>query len=300
MYPIDDLIGDFVGYLDYFAKTTPVDSKYRTYLATVQLRKDLGSAAAAMQSDEFLETLHNTMANFFGFGWRKILLPIEELKTELRRHSPLIESFDGKKLGAEPNETADKLWELINQLKLTTDGKKKKKRGDELETADKEKEKSKLVSGSKALHLLLPDLVVPIDRTYTGAFLYRYNDDFNREKEQQTFRIAFATFGKIAKAANPEAYVGTQEVHANLTKTIDNGVIGFVGRARAKFQDAIAETQTQELAYGLFEKRGRVDGDDLTDWFEAEAILHERRGSQPKTPKRVRSAKAKVSAPASR
>jgi hypothetical protein len=120
MYSTDDLIADFVGYLDYFAKTTPVDIKYRTYLATVELRKDLGSAAAAMKSDEFLETLHNTMANFFGFGWRKLLLPIEELKTELRRHSPLIESFDGKKLGAESNETVDKLWELINQLKLTT------------------------------------------------------------------------------------------------------------------------------------------------------------------------------------
>lgn len=296
MYPVDDLIDDFVGYLDYFAKTTRIDSKYRNYLATVQLRKDLGNAVRALKSDEFMETLHNTMANFFGFGWRKILLPIEELKTELRKHSAFIESFDGEKLGAERKETGELLWELINQMKLTTD-KRKKNTGDKLDTA--EEDKSKLVSGSKVLHLLLPNLVVPIDRRYTGAFLYRYNDEFDREDEQATFGVAFAVFRQIAEETNPEAYVGTQDVHANLTKVIDNGIIGFVERARANFQDAVAETKTQELAYSLFQKRGYADGDDLKDWFEAEAILSERGISPPKASKRGRSAKEKVRFPAS-
>jgi hypothetical protein len=39
---------------------------------------------------------------------------------------------------------------------------------------------------------------------------------------------------------------------------------------------AVTETQTQELAYKLYEERGRVDGSDQQDWFEAEAILRER------------------------
>jgi hypothetical protein len=187
----------------------------------------------------------------------------------------LIESFDGEQLGRETSETGDKLWGLINQLRLTTD-ESKKKTGDNIQTAGNKKEKSRLVSGSKALHLLLPDLVVPIDRQYTGAFLYRYSDEFDKKEERETFRIAFAAFHQIANAASPESYVGTQEVHTTRTKVIDNGIIAFVERAREKLKSAADEMRTRQLAYSLYEMRGRVDGNDLKDWFEAEAILSKR------------------------
>jgi len=230
------------------------NSYYRDYLAAIRLRKELGSVAAALKSEEFVKAMHKAMEGFFGFGRWKTLLPLDEFKTELRRHSHLIESFDGEQLGTETNEVSDKLWKLIDQLKLTT-------------------EKSRLVSGSKALHLLLPELVVPIDRQYTGAFLYRYSDEFDHKKEQDTFYIAFASFRRLANAASPESYVGTQEVHATRTKVIDNAIIAFVERGRGTLKAATAEMQTRELAYKLYEKRGRVDGDDLKDWFDAEAIL---------------------------
>lgn len=38
----------------------------------------------------------------------------------------------------------------------------------------------------------------------------------------------------------------------------------------------ITDGQIRELAYKLYEQRGRVDGSDLQDWFDAEAILRER------------------------
>jgi Protein of unknown function (DUF2934) len=55
------------------------------------------------------------------------------------------------------------------------------------------------------------------------------------------------------------------------------------------------------LAYSLFDNRGRVDGDDLKDWFEAEMILRATGGSQPKKPssKRGRSSEARVNIPTS-
>ena len=40
-------------------------------------------------------------------------------------------------------------------------------------------------------------------------------------------------------------------------------------------KDAITDAQIQDLAYKLYEERGRVDGNDQQDWFEAEAILRE-------------------------
>jgi hypothetical protein len=268
MYPVDELIADFGGCLEYYSQTTRLNSYYRGYLAAIRLRKELGSVAAALKSEEFMKAMHKAMEGFFGFGRWKTLLPLDEFKTELRRHSHLIESFDGEQLGTETNEVSDKLWKLIDQLRLTT-------------------EKSRLVSGSKALHLLLPELVVPIDRQYTGAFLYRYSDEFDQKKEQDTFHIAFASFRRFANAASPESYVGTQEVHATRTKVIDNAIIAFVERGRGKLKAAAAEMQTRELAYKLYEKRERVDGDDLKDWFDAEAILRKRakpsrRSSKPR------------------
>jgi hypothetical protein len=40
--------------------------------------------------------------------------------------------------------------------------------------------------------------------------------------------------------------------------------------------DFVTDTQIKELAYKLYEQRGRVDGSDLQDWFEAESILRNR------------------------
>jgi hypothetical protein len=45
----------------------------------------------------------------------------------------------------------------------------------------------------------------------------------------------------------------------------------------ANAPNPIAEPEVRELAYKLYEERGRVDGYDLQDWFEAEAILREPR-----------------------
>src|SRR2546426_11342715 len=101
MFPIDCLIGDFPDCLDYFAEQTLLDSRYNRYLATVELRKRFVSAVDAIQSDEFLESLHDTMSKFFGFERWKNLLACGPLKAEFRNHAQLIGSFDGKRLSAE-------------------------------------------------------------------------------------------------------------------------------------------------------------------------------------------------------
>jgi hypothetical protein len=39
---------------------------------------------------------------------------------------------------------------------------------------------------------------------------------------------------------------------------------------------AVSDMEIREQAFKLYEERGRVDGYDLQDWFEAESILRER------------------------
>jgi hypothetical protein len=231
MSPLDCLIGDFANCLDYYIEKEPLNSRSEQYIATVKLRKQFSSVTAAIADDEFLRNLHSTLEGFFRLA-RIGLLPLDQFKQELSRHQTSIASFEGEKLGTEPEATGAELSKLISQLNLT---KKKEKKGKKA-TEDN----PRLVSGTKTLHLLLPDLVVPIDREYTRAFLFRYTGDFDAgDAEQETFRTAFATFHTIAKAVAPETYVGKHPMHTTPTKVIDNGMMGFVELVRAQFQGLI-------------------------------------------------------------
>lgn len=216
MYPVDCLIADFGSCLALgVSKPDQLNSKDEQYLATIKLRRTFTTVVDAIAHDEFLQDLHTTLLGYFGLARRTKLLPLDSFRGELRKHERSIASFDGRKLATEPDTTCADLWKLIEQLT----------------TAEC---KRRLVSGTKTLHLLLPDLVVPVDGRYTGAFLFRYGTDFDAgDAEQKTFRIAFAAFQTIAKAVAPETYVGTHPMHATATKVIDNGVMGFVERVRA-------------------------------------------------------------------
>lgn len=84
---------------------------------------------------------------------------------------------------------------------------------------------ARLIPCTKALHHLLPELIVPMDRKYTQAFLMFYNNEF-QYGQRKVFEVAFRTFVKIAKATSPVRYVGSGW-HTSQTKVIDNAVIGY-------------------------------------------------------------------------
>ena len=222
MYPVDCLIAEFAALLDCgVSKPDDLNSEEKQYVATMKLRAQFSNVRDAISDDEFLRSLHTTLTGFFGLARRTKLKPVDQFKLELGAHTQSIAWFEGRKLSTEPNTTGAQLWDLIKKWKI----------------ADC---KRKLVSGTKTLHLLLPDLVVPVDGRYTGAFLFRYATEFDdADDEQEIFRIAFEAFRTIAKAVGPEKYVGTHPMHTSTTKVIDNGVMGFVARTRKQFLDLI-------------------------------------------------------------
>ena len=85
--------------------------------------------------------------------------------------------------------------------------------------------KVKIVPGSKALHHLLAELVVPIDREYTQRFFEWHNPRFQNLPED-FFIEAFCAFVRIARAANPVQYVG-DGWYTSRTKVIDNALVGL-------------------------------------------------------------------------
>ena len=89
--------------------------------------------------------------------------------------------------------------------------------------------KRRIVGVSKALHFLLPDLVMPIDGTYTLPYFYGYNKyDSTPPKEFTTFENIFKESRKIADNLHlAPTDVSGQGWSTAVPKLIDNAIIGL-------------------------------------------------------------------------
>jgi hypothetical protein len=100
----------------------------------------------------------------------------------------------------------ESLWSLIEQLGVVTNV-------------------ALIVAGSKTLHHLLPDLVPPMDRAWTGAF-FLWSAAGPQSAQRVTFTRTFTGFAEIARATEPSRYIG-QGWRTSRTKVLDNAIIGY-------------------------------------------------------------------------
>jgi len=83
---------------------------------------------------------------------------------------------------------------------------------------------AKLVSATKALHHILPDLVVPMDRKFTRTFFCWHVPEFQYQQER-VFRHAFEHFVRIARSVIPIQYATGSGWRTSRTKVIDNALV---------------------------------------------------------------------------
>ena len=109
------------------------------------------------------------------------------------------------------------LWDLVNRLKCN-------------------EAQAKLVVNTKALAHVLTKLVVPIDRTYTGTFLFRFALEFdNQQAEKALFYTAFSAFRWIGQRIDLARYVSDgDDWNTTRPKVINNAMIGFVEHTRTE------------------------------------------------------------------
>ena len=89
--------------------------------------------------------------------------------------------------------------------------------------------KRRIVGVSKALHFLLPNLVMPIDGKYTMQFFYGYNrhsSDPNVEFDM-FMKILFEAHTIAKKLGLSETDISGQGWNTSIPKLIDNAIIGF-------------------------------------------------------------------------
>ena len=89
--------------------------------------------------------------------------------------------------------------------------------------------KRRIVGVSKAMHFLLPDLVMPIDSTYTMPCFYGYNKYSNSVRtEFKTFEDIFTKTHSITNMLNlTPADVDGNKWNTSVPKLIDNAIIGL-------------------------------------------------------------------------
>jgi hypothetical protein len=219
MDPAAHLIEEFEESLSFFERE--LTAGFEPHIQTIQRRHQFESLAYAIPDDQFLSILRATLS-----GWtlrRAGLVQLDEFVRVLREHTQAIQSLEGLELGAaEIADFWEEVWAVIIAVPITRKG-------------------PRLVSGTKLLHHLLSNLVVPVDRIYTGTFLFAYkNNDFTAGGERETFRAAFHCFSRIARLIGPRIgdYQRRHVAHTSISKVIDNAIMGFVEHTRQQLWHA--------------------------------------------------------------
>ena len=174
--------------------------------------------------DEYLELVYATLIAWNMDGRGAKLNEIDKFKKTIRDYKEEINSlrnYDIKKLSTEEiKEILNKFKKLFYGLELTGILRGKKI-------------KSKLVAFAKTMHFLLPDLVMPIDRSYTLYFFYG-TEQFSTYKEngknnEKQFNIFKEIFYKVCELSKNDFVMNypKNKRSPNIPKVIDNAIIGY-------------------------------------------------------------------------
>jgi hypothetical protein len=206
----DLLAGGFPVFVSAFARNPPFDrpAQLSTHQKTIDIRRTLGSAQAAIHDATFLEALYKTL-RAWGIGSRgSRLLELPEFARSLEQNEEEIAALESVCLDAENLNVPDvsaRVGRVVRSLRLVDN-------------------KAALVPTTKALHHLLPDLVVPMDRVYTRLFFGWHELEFQRQ-QARCFEYAFGAFSRVARTTNPRQYVD-KSWNTSLSKVIDNALVG--------------------------------------------------------------------------
>jgi hypothetical protein len=175
--PRDDLIkarvakltSGFEHYMQVYDDQVSFTSKQlAAHRSCLTLREEAGSVAAAVRDDQFVRALRQTLRAWQVGVRGGRLVPDGEFAGALRAALPRLEALEGLTIDAADLSAAvpEQLWRLVESLGVVEN-------------------KAKIVAGMKALHHLLPDLVVPMDRAWTGKFFQLHPPEWQESASQR-------------------------------------------------------------------------------------------------------------------
>lgn len=212
---VEELLASFATCLDAF-DSGQVFSGPSIYFHRKALDLRQGKSVAEAANDPALvEAIYATLASW---GMHRMgprgakLVDFDAFEAGIVKALPLLVGIESRKLPTlsmeEAGPVGDTIWEAITLVHASAS-------------------ETQIVAGSKVLHHLLPDLIPPIDRTYTLTFFYSHKT--LAAPEDKTFAEIFPLFRSIAADARASV-LRTGPMYSSATKTIDNAIVGYVRR----------------------------------------------------------------------
>ncbi|HZD70881.1 MAG TPA: hypothetical protein VFA45_18895 [Actinomycetes bacterium] len=217
---LERLIGDLSRFVRRFDANRPfVGPSLYFHAKTIQALRRHSTPVEALHDDLFFDYLYATLTSWglhrLGSGNTR-LGDLDDLKASFRDQTTTIKQLQHRRIerlsSEEVREVTEKAWNIMANLQVGI--------GETL-----------LVANSKALHHLLPDLIPPIDRTYTLMFFvgrpYIY-----RNRDAAYFRALYPLFHQIAVRCSGEIHrfiaEPSERMNTSVTKVIDNAILGFM------------------------------------------------------------------------
>ena len=219
---VDDLINNFGIYIESFNKKNLFSGpSVYFHLKTLERGEKLSSVSEMVQDSMFLDYLYATLSSW---GLHRMgdtstkLVEYADFARSLQEKTQALLSLEKYSLF----KLTEEELELVNGL-LT----------EIIETISISASSTQLVSASKTIHHLLPELVPPIDRNYTVRFFYGKGGSkqvpLPYGGDGRIFKEIFPIFHYIALQNKKEIMqtVGNG-FHTSPTKVIDNAIVGYV------------------------------------------------------------------------
>lgn len=229
---VEDLLAGFPGYLALFQREDVFSGpsiyfhqKTRYMLDRFRFLSDCDAqaVAACIDDDVFLECLYATLT---AWGLHRMgprgakLAEFKDYTESLRRHREAVCGLASRRISElrddEVDSVAEAIWRLIPALKIGSP-------------------RTTIVSGSKAIHHLLPDLVPPIDRAYTLRFFFGRRV-LSEAEEEPAFHLMYPHFRHIAVACKggiDKRLAQPTQWDTSITKVIDNAIVGYMRAHRS-------------------------------------------------------------------
>lgn len=238
------------------------------YREIINMHRNVQDIIKLIKNDDFCRMLYRTLEawNMNQRGAR--LNEFEIVKESIKQHEPYLIDLYENKLNSIDSLEGENGLKIIRDLEFVFC---------HLEIM---KSKRRIVGVSKAMHFLLPDLVMPIDSTYTMPYFYGTNK-YNKkaDKEFQNYLDIFTRTHRITnnlKLTNSDVKGG--KWNTSIPKLIDNAIIGFDKTFDNYFDQFQRDTVQKYMA--LLK--------DLTELTSAEAKYYEKLLEE----KRIKSEKA--------
>ncbi len=191
-----------------------ISGEYRSYDPGWYLYHELNKKRDKLDifSDDYIELIYVTLSSWNMNTRAAELAEFNAFKRLLRKNKKLILSLGKYRIEKLTEAETEKVLGVLEQLFYNL--------------KDLCYQRAKVVTFSKCLHFLLPNLIVPVDRAYTLAFFGKYDIPTESPKQFELYKNLFLAFVELSHKYDLSKYLKNRW-NENIPKVLDNIVIGY-------------------------------------------------------------------------